>query len=142
MTLCENMTDSRSMNISCCRFYNLFLQLSLLVFLLLLCFYSEAETLDHNKTPCTNPDDFIPDTRNKIYVFYIHMEHHHDFKTWKNVASCLHMWDLDARGFHKSMWRFWLKKNHVLVAGCPTSEYCSYKPAEVKPIYIPEKSTE
>ena len=65
------------------------------------------------------------------------MEFPGDFTTWKSVASCLRMWDLDARGFHKSMWRFWLKKNHVLVIGCPASVYCSYKPAEIKPLYIP-----
>ena len=95
--------------------------------------------MDHNKTPCANRDDFIPETRDKIYVFYIKMEAADDFTTWNNVASCLRMWDLDARGFHKSMWRFWLKKNHVLVVGCPASEYCSHKPVEVKPMYIPEK---
>ena len=65
------------------------------------------------------------------------MEFPGDFKTWQSMASCLRMWDLDARGFHKSMWRFWLKKNHVLVIGCPASVYCSYKPAEIKPLYIP-----
>jgi len=100
---------------------------------------SVAEILDHNKTPCANRDDFIPETRDKIYVFYIKMEAADDFTTWNNVASCLRMWDLDARGFHKSMWRFWLKKNHVLVVGCPASEYCSHKPVELKPMYIPEK---
>ena len=34
------------------------------------------------------------------------------------------MWDLDARGFHKGMWRFWIKKNHILTVGCPASVYC------------------
>ena len=37
------------------------------------------------------------------------------------------MWDLDARGFHKSTWRFWIKKNHILAVGCPASEYCKNK---------------
>lgn len=98
---------------------------------------SEAKVLNHTKTPCANKDDFIPDTHGKLYVFYISMEFPGDFKTWQSMASCLRMWDLDARGFHKSMWRFWLKKNHVLVIGCPASVYCSYKPAEIKPLYIP-----
>ena len=104
-----------------------------------ICFCSEAEVLDHTKTPCANKDDFVPETQDKIYVFYITMKSAHDFQTWKNVASCLRMWDLDARGFHKSMWRFWIKKNHVLVVGCPASEYCSYKPVQLTPLYIPEK---
>lgn len=101
--------------------------------------HSHAETLGKTKTPCTNPDNFIPDTQDKTYVLYIKMEYERDFKTWTNVASCLHMWDLDARGFHKCMWRFWLKKNHMLVVGCPASEYCSYKPAGLEPLYIPER---
>ncbi|XP_015775817.1 PREDICTED: protein O-linked-mannose beta-1,2-N-acetylglucosaminyltransferase 1-like [Acropora digitifera] len=100
---------------------------------------SQAETLDHNKTPCSNPQDFIPDTEGKLFVFYIKMMHSTDFETWMNIASCFHMWDLDARGFHKSMWRFWIKKNHILVIGCPSSEYCSHKPVNLEPIYIPKK---
>ena len=101
--------------------------------------FSQAETLDHNKTPCSNPQDFIPDTEGKLFVFYIKMMHSADFETWMNIASCFHMWDLDARGFHKSMWRFWIKKNHILVIGCPSSEYCSHKPVNLEPIYIPKK---
>lgn len=95
--------------------------------------------MDHTKTPCTNREDFVPNTEGKIYVFYIAMTSPGDFKTWNNMATCLRIWDLDARGFHKSMWRLWFKKNHVLVVGCPASEYCSHKPMELKPIYIPEK---
>ena len=37
--------------------------------------------------------------------------------------QCLHLWDLDPRGFHNGLWRFWLKHNHILVMGSPYSSY-------------------
>ena len=102
---------------------------------------SQAELLDHSITPCTNPKDFIPDTQNKIYLFYIRMEHAHDYVTWTNVARCFRIWDLDARGFHKTLWRMWVKGNHVIYIGCPASPYCNQKPSNVEPIYMPKKET-
>ena len=65
--------------------------------------------------------DFVPDT--------------------ERIARCFRMWDLDARGFHKSTWRFWIKKNHILAVGCPASEYYKNKPQELEPIYLPNKET-
>ena len=58
-----------------------------------------------------------------------------------NFARCFRMWNLDARGFHKGMWRFWIKKNHILAVGCPASVYCKTKPQDLKPIYLPNKET-
>ncbi|CAH3155683.1 unnamed protein product, partial [Porites evermanni] len=58
---------------------------------------SQAELLDHSRTPCTNPKDFVPDTQNKIYLFYIRMDRPNDYTTWINVARCFRIWDLDAR---------------------------------------------
>ena len=107
----------------------------------LLCDYSSAEVLDHTKTPCANLRDFVPDTVGKLYVFYIRMDGAQDYTTWNNVARCFRMWDLDVRGFHNSMWRFWIKKNHILVVGCPASVYCALKPDNVSPIYLPNKET-
>lgn len=58
-----------------------------------------------------------------------------------SYSQCFHLWDLDARGFHKvslvsehaegvltscppqGLWRFWLKGNHILVVGHPYSPY-------------------
>ena len=109
-----------------------------LMTILYLCFCSKAKILDLAQTPCAKIKDAVPDTKDELYVFYIRMDSIDDFKTWKHVATCLRMWDLDARGFHNSMWRFWLKKNHIIVVGCPASKYCSHKPDNIKPIYIPE----
>ena len=101
---------------------------------------SVAEPLDHSKDPCKNEKDFIPDTTGKTYVFYMEMKHATDWTTWNNIARCLHIWDLDVRGFHKSMWRLWLKGNHVLIVGSPSSPYAKHKPEDIKPIFIPKKS--
>ena len=100
-----------------------------------------AEILDHKKNPCSNPHDFVPDTKDKTYVFYIQMQRVDDWTTWQNIARCFSLWDLDVRGFHKDMWRFWIKKNHILVVGCPASPYCYHKPSDLEPIYLPEKET-
>lgn len=61
-----------------------------------------------------------------------------DYTTWKHLAKCFHLWDLDVRGFHKSMWRLFLKTNHILIIGTPASPYSEYKPANVLPIYLNE----
>jgi beta-1,2-N-acetylglucosaminyltransferase len=111
-----------------------------IIIILNICYSSIAEPLDHSKDPCKNEKDFIPDTTGKTYVFYIEMKHPSDWTTWNNIARCLHIWDLDVRGFHKSMWRLWLKGNHVLIVGAPASPYAKHKPENVQPIFIPKKS--
>ena len=83
--------------------------------------FEGAKVLNHAKNPCSHLKDFVPDT--------------------EGMARCFRMWDLDARGFHKSTWRFWIKKNHILAVGCPASEYCKNKPQELEPIYLPNKET-
>ena len=80
-------------------------------------------------------------TRILVSPTNIRMDTKIDFTTWSNVARCFRMWDLDARGFHKSTWRFWIKKNHILAVGCPASEYCKNKPQELEPIYLPNRET-
>ena len=105
-------------------------------------FFRGAEILDHSKTPCTNPEDFVPSsTEDKIYAFYIRMDNIYDFTTWNNVAKCFKIWDLDPRGFHKSLWRLWFNRNHVLIVGCPASPHCIHKPSSLRPIYIPKTQT-
>jgi len=38
-------------------------------------------------------------------------------------AQCLHVWDLDVRGYHRGLWRLFRKRNHVLVVAVPISPY-------------------
>lgn len=79
--------------------------------------------------PCKS--DFVPDTKGKIYTMYISKNTRTDYDTWMAVAKCFKLWDLDARGFHKSLWRFWIKSNQIIVIGCPDSPYCTYKPNDL-----------
>ncbi|XP_051563226.1 protein O-linked-mannose beta-1,2-N-acetylglucosaminyltransferase 1-like [Myxocyprinus asiaticus] len=94
----------------------------------------EAEVLDHSKNPCE--DSFIPDTEGKTFVMFIKMEQETDTNTWTELSKCLHVWDLDVRGYHKGLWRLFRKKNHVLVVAVPISPYSVKKPNNVTPIHL------
>ncbi|XP_053395814.1 protein O-linked-mannose beta-1,2-N-acetylglucosaminyltransferase 1-like [Mercenaria mercenaria] len=99
---------------------------------------SSAEVLDHSKDPCA--EDFIPqDTDVETFVMYIQMKGPQDFETWKQLAKCYKLWDLDVRGFHKSMWRQYLKGKHLVIVGVPASPYAELKPADITPIDLESK---
>ncbi|KAG8186088.1 hypothetical protein JTE90_003171 [Oedothorax gibbosus] len=100
----------------------------------------KAVVLDHSKSPCE--ENFIPDTKGEVYVMFIKMNGPKDFTTWLQIAKCFKIWDLDARGYHKSMWRLFSKGNHFLVVGVPNSSYSSFKPARVTPIYLEDQRIE
>ncbi|XP_076347188.1 protein O-linked-mannose beta-1,2-N-acetylglucosaminyltransferase 1-like [Tachypleus tridentatus] len=94
----------------------------------------KAIVLDHSKSPCE--DNFIPDTKGKVYVMFIKMNNHRDFTSWLQVSKCFKVWDLDARGYHKSMWRMFMKGNQLLIVGVPNSPYSIFKPSQVTPILL------
>ncbi|XP_065904713.1 protein O-linked-mannose beta-1,2-N-acetylglucosaminyltransferase 1-like isoform X2 [Dysidea avara] len=81
---------------------------------------SSAKLVDHNLTECS--EGLIPNKTADYYVIYLH----------KNAAilvklmECFQLWDIDVRGDHKNMWRFWYKENHILVVRCPLSPYCAH----------------
>ena len=104
-------------------------------------FSSTAEVLDHSVTPCSNPKDFVPFTKDRTYALYIRMDNKFDFTTWNNVARCMKIWDLDARGFHNSLWRMWFNGNHILIVGYPASPYSTHKPSNIEPVYMSKKET-
>lgn len=75
---------------------------------------------------------------------YIKMDTPKDFVTWLHVAKvsfpiplytlslvcnffmlwqCFRIWDLDGRGYHKGMWRLFMKKNTLMIIGVPHSPY-------------------
>ncbi|XP_075676818.1 protein O-linked-mannose beta-1,2-N-acetylglucosaminyltransferase 1-like isoform X2 [Dermatophagoides pteronyssinus] len=117
-----------------------------------------ARLVDHSKDPCEN--DFIPSSMpssdpssvinfswnetssyenpvtHRTYVIYIRQTNSRDFQTWLHVAKCFRIWDLDARGYHQSMWRFFLNQHHVLVIGVPHSPYSHLKPPNIMPIAV------
>lgn len=69
------------------------------------------------------------------------MNETNDFAVWKSIAKCQHIWDLDVRGFHKSMWRLFLKSHHVLIIGVPASPYSDTKPANIEPVMEVKENT-
>ncbi|XP_054162791.1 protein O-linked-mannose beta-1,2-N-acetylglucosaminyltransferase 1-like isoform X2 [Oppia nitens] len=97
----------------------------------------KAIVVDHSKSPCEQ--SFIPNTRGQTYVVFIRMITPKDYATWLAVAKCFKIWDLDPRGYHNSMWRFFYKQNQILVVGVPNSPYSSFKPSHVTPIYLEDK---
>ncbi|XP_019644271.1 PREDICTED: protein O-linked-mannose beta-1,2-N-acetylglucosaminyltransferase 1-like [Branchiostoma belcheri] len=97
---------------------------------------STAEVLDHNMSPCR--DNLIPDaTEGQSYVLYIQMARESDFQNWLALAKCLKVWDLDARGNHKAMWRMFMNGNHFFVVGHPASAYSQHKPDYIIPVTLP-----
>ena len=46
-----------------------------------------------------------------------------DIETWLQLAKCFHIWDLDARGYHRAMWRMIYKGTPLFVVGVPFSDY-------------------
>jgi len=62
-------------------------------------------------------------SQGEVYVLYIKMENPKDFTTWLQVAKCFRIWDLDARGYHNSMWRMRMKGSDVMIVGVPNSIY-------------------
>lgn len=95
-----------------------------------------AVLVDHTQDPCK--ENFIPLNKAESHLLYISMNTTTDYVTWKQLAKCYHLWDLDVRGFHKSMWRLFINGTPVIMVGVPASPYRDHKPADVKPIYMPE----
>ena len=113
-----------------------------------------ANVLSTQLSPC---DPKFKAKKNTSNVLFIRMNGKKDFQTWLQVAKCLKVWDLDARGFHRGMWRVVYKKVAPLfIVGVPFSDYSwvdyqsgdkinpiylfsKYLPANVKPLFL-EKS--
>lgn len=73
---------------------------------------------------------------NASTVIYIEMIDERDFANWLRLAKCWRIWDLDARGQHRSMWRLFLAGRPVLVVGVPASPYARFKPAHLSPFRL------
>ncbi|KAK4008597.1 hypothetical protein OUZ56_013731 [Daphnia magna] len=95
---------------------------------------SNATVLDHTISPCE--ESFIPNVTGETFVVYMKMEHARDTVTWLQIAKCFKIWDLDARGSHKGLWRFYLKNNSIVVVGVPFSPYSKFKPTKLNPIEL------
>ena len=83
---------------------------------------SEAVILPNSEqSPCDF--EFFPKSSNKASVLFISMEHSKDFTTWLALAKCLHVWDLDARGYHRGLWRLHFNQIPLYIIGAPFSPY-------------------
>jgi len=74
-------------------------------------------------------------------LLFIEMRHSKDFASWLTLAACLHIWDLDARGFHLGLWRLHINNSPLFVIGAPHSPYSVYKPEAVKPLRLRTKKS-
>jgi beta-1,2-N-acetylglucosaminyltransferase len=82
-----------------------------------------ARVLDHSRSPCDT--DFIGDSlpEDSVLVLYIRCTGSRDFAAWLHIARCLNLWDIDARGQHRFLWRLAIKRRQLLVVGVPQSPY-------------------
>ena len=79
---------------------------------------SRATVLQH--APC---ETSVLPKGGAAHVLYIQMRHAKDFSTWLALAKCLHIWDLDARGYHRGMWRLHINHTPLFIVGAPYSPY-------------------
>lgn len=115
---------------------------------------NSAELIDHSHHPCDSSflktfDSFksdksaqsstIANETSSNYLIFIRMANRFDFASWLDLAKCLHIWDLDARGYHNGLWRLTLHGSHLLIVGSPYSSYSIYKPNHVVPFAVHSK---
>jgi beta-1,2-N-acetylglucosaminyltransferase len=97
----------------------------------------KAVILDHSRSPCeTNFFPASPVDSSDTYVLFIKQADGRDFQTWLRLAKCLKIWDLDARGQHRGLWRLFVNNSHLLVVGVPFSPYSAFKPSSVTPVFL------
>jgi len=93
-------------------------------------------------SPCSEDFSGLPRRPSpETNVLYIKMEDAKDTETWLQLAKCFHIWDLDARGYHRAMWRMMYKGTPLFIVGVPFSDYAIHKPKNLKPLQLrkPEK---
>ena len=85
-----------------------------------------SHILDSKTSPCSH-NFSVPIVNHHRHiqpnVLYIKMENAKDTESWLQVAKCFHIWDLDARGYHRGMWRMIYKGNPLFIVGVPFSDY-------------------
>ena len=74
-------------------------------------------------SPCSEDFSLPRRPSPEANVLYIKMEDAKDTETWLQLAKCFHIWDLDARGYHRAMWRMIYKGTPLFVVGVPFSDY-------------------
>lgn len=86
---------------------------------------SEAHVLSTAHSPCS-PHFRLPRRASAsagANVLYLRMRDAKDTDTWLQVAKCFRIWDLDARGNHRGMWRIIYRGAPLFFVGVPFSDY-------------------
>ncbi|XP_037091059.1 protein O-linked-mannose beta-1,2-N-acetylglucosaminyltransferase 1-like [Pollicipes pollicipes] len=65
-----------------------------------------ATKLDGSQSRLTCGDMIPSNATNQTYVLFVRMTSAADTAGWEKVATCLNLWDLDVRGDHHGVWRF------------------------------------
>ena len=97
---------------------------------------AQQDTYRIQKEAATAKDGDTQSKRQNSTVIFIEMIDSDDFANWLRLARCWRIWDLDARGQHKSMWRLFLGGRATFVVGVPASPYSRLKPADVAPFRL------
>nr|XP_002128274.1 protein O-linked-mannose beta-1,2-N-acetylglucosaminyltransferase 1 [Ciona intestinalis] len=87
-----------------------------------------SSLLDHTRSPCD--DDFVSPASpsGQSYVGFFKMDDANHMTDFLAILKCLKLWDLDARGLHKSSFRTFVNHRHLIFVGYPASPYSLYKP--------------
>ncbi|XP_075912958.1 protein O-linked-mannose beta-1,2-N-acetylglucosaminyltransferase 1-like isoform X1 [Petromyzon marinus] len=104
---------------------------------------NEEEVVRRRRKEDEEEDEEEVDTAesSRPFVLYISMESEEHWETWRQLAKCWGIWDLDLRGLHRGMWRLHHSSHHLMVVGVPHSPYSVYKPDSVKPIELTPASS-
>ena len=84
---------------------------------------SSSHVLSTGHSPCHAHFRIPRKPRVQSNVLYIRMLDSKDHSTWLEVAKCFRIWDLDARGYYRGMWRMIYKGTPLFIVGVPFSSY-------------------
>eukprot|EP00047_Mylnosiga_fluctuans_P014350 m.37711 g.37711 ORF g.37711 m.37711 type:complete len:626 (-) comp5460_c0_seq2:386-2263(-) len=96
-----------------------------------------AVPVDHEASPCVLPE--LPARSTDTHILFIQMAKADDWRPWMALATCWKLWDLDARGFHKNVWRMHINGTPLMVVGS-TSPFYKFRPKHVDAVAVPTKA--
>ncbi|KJE96186.1 O-linked-mannose beta-1,2-N-acetylglucosaminyltransferase 1 [Capsaspora owczarzaki ATCC 30864] len=62
------------------------------------------------------------------YLIFFKQNSETEFENWMRLAQCFRVWDLDVRGHHKGLFRFWLEGHQIMAIGDKSPYYNEYRP--------------
>lgn len=100
----------------------------------------QSVVLKHQLSPCEK--EFIDDRAppSSTFVAYISVTPETVYSVFIQLCKCLKVWDLDIRGIHQYSLRTFIKEKQVVFVAYPLSPYSVYKPVDLNPIKIENKT--